>query len=129
MSERQRGCTGVTQNDCNAFESTGRCFAGSNPGHHFLASYRRALMGICEAQFSSKALKVCFSASSPLRLAFARAFKVEAPQNRSASAFHAQCTTRRASGALASVQDREGLGHAHAWKWKLQGVWGLERER
>ncbi|BDA48303.1 probable lipase at C-terminar half [Coccomyxa sp. Obi] len=30
---------------------------GSNPGHHFLASYRRALMGICQAQFTSKALK------------------------------------------------------------------------
>ncbi|EIE18442.1 hypothetical protein COCSUDRAFT_68209 [Coccomyxa subellipsoidea C-169] len=30
---------------------------GSNPGHHFLASYRRALMGICQAQFTGKALK------------------------------------------------------------------------
>ena len=39
--------------------TAGMSLAGSNPGHHFLASYRRALMGICQAQFTGKALKVC----------------------------------------------------------------------
>ena len=28
--------------------------AGSNPGHHFLQSYRRAFMGICQAQFTQR---------------------------------------------------------------------------
>jgi len=31
---------------------------GHNPGHHFLASYRRALLAVMRAQFGNKALPV-----------------------------------------------------------------------
>ena len=38
---------------------TGVCeAAGSNPGHHFLASYRRAFVSLCHAQSTSKAVEV-----------------------------------------------------------------------